>query len=1380
MEVNFLQLFPDGEHCAQQLLPASPPLSVISESPVTSVVQSMPVSSYQGKFEERLNIMKEKKKKARMRAMERRETTKLTADNLHSTANQQERTTTSLGPTNPPAGSSLTQPNVPVTPVEPVSATPDTSVDQNHQNQPPVPPEATGSVRQAEQSRQQESQPRAERETLLQRSIEARMMSERAEQESQYRAAWTRNAIDIFAADAGADREFEERQRHAQQAAKEKADQEQHRQTIQREIKDARLARTQDENAEIQRTLQSRAQEHRSALESADKARQALVRQRELKESEERAEKEKKQIEEQRRRDSEAAEMRAAREKAAQLQIAEDEWRRAQEQRVAREMAERTERDRIDQERQEKRAQEVRSTQDGAARAAELSRREQQQRQQQQQAADAAAEEPRMAQLKRSQAAKDWSDEQTRRRQSAGTSFNAGASNATAQVSGQPSVPQNGSGHSGPSNVGSSGGPPGPSPAIIAELRNAMLQIEVQISSTQTKLQQLQASSNDGNSVILKHVQQNVLIEQLRTLMNIHTKISSELREQQLQARAAVNVPLGHAAFVQRDPSYSQQSSYGQPQPYMAQTQHVVPNRSQNQASGYIRPQHTGTASVPPLTQPPLHHLHPVQIHSQDHATSSNSPVSHQSFNHVPNPISGQVPTQPYGPVEAQASLGPAHPQERRASYPQAQMQGQVMWQSSAPTQATINAVGSVQSPAQSTSPALSQGRNSTGSVSTGHAPVPPRGSEERAEYRRREEDVLARLRELEDRERKREEEYSQNKAAELEREAKRLSELRESQQTILRQQELIFQQSQLIANQQLSNHNVQNATSSELVTQGQLYMQNLSQAMQTHERLLRAQQFNMGIVQSPQVYGEPTPVFVDSAPPLADPQPFDILDIGPLPGENVQQDTAERFTEIHDHPAAPDSARSGRGGLHQTSLSRPGKAESRAPENPVTNSTAPLRNASDTASQIPAIRDTQRTPIPTASMAVNPPMAESIEHNAPQSNKPTSQPSYSHGPRPAQDTMFAPVVAGFGNHPDASNTTPGQRSHPNLNIVNADSWSHTQRFLVEQPQQTASSLSIAYAAPPSAQLLTPVPATAQYTTSQRNTQEDQKSIILPYHHPRARVAEDQIQTPFTSAPVLQNAQAAAQAMVPGPSVMTQSVASAAVALAPQSEGPLEIETSRVRERSDSDSEQSADERPIKRRRTDQSRFIPPKFASRRSPVVKIEPGTRLDTTITTAIPVTTPSDLNTSSDSGTSGVVVEISMSEVDTPDIRTGQTYKSDDGMTPSTAGMGTITFGPATVTSAPPKLAGVLTPQSSQTATPPAQGTPKRASSVRQTLEVVFAKNPSPSDAAFRKLAETLRIEDIEPVKQLFALWRRNQHKTTLIPTTAMTGGGSGGGP
>lgn len=171
-----------------------------------------------------------------------------------------------------------------------------------------------------------------------------------------------------------------------------------------------------------------------------------------------------------------------------------------------------------------------------------------------------------------------------------------------------------------------------------------------------------------------------------------------------------------------------------------------------------------------------------------------------------------------------------------------------------------------------------------------------------------------------------------------------------------------------------------------------------------------------------------------------------------------------------------------------------------------------------------------------------------------------------------------------------------------------------------------------------------------------------------------------------------------------------------------------------------------------------------------------------------------TSSDHNTSPATGTSnGVVLEISVSQYDASGISSAQIRKADGEVTPSTAGIATISAAPPIPSTsqqlpqpAPPTVTtasqasqtSTTTSQASQAATArPAQGTPKpRTSSVRQTLEAVFAKNPSPSDAVFMKLAEALKIEDIEPVKQLFALWRRNGHKLILNPTPAAIGEGA----
>ncbi|KAJ9098129.1 hypothetical protein QFC21_004458 [Naganishia friedmannii] len=1458
-EVDFLQLFPDGEHCAQQLLPASPALSIIGESPVNPIVKATSAKAQLESNEEKLMSDKGREEEmARTKAIDMQETLEPSQDGLRVTTNLQGGLVKHQGATTlPQGGSDLPQQAVPIGPAEPIPMTTDKSINHNPRGQPPVPPNTTGEVRAAEQFRL-ELQRQAERTAILVRSIEAsRMLSEREEQESQYRAAWTRNAIDIFAADDTVHREIE-RQRYAQQVAKEQADQderqrqqlaqqvakeqaneeerqrprqaqqvakdqadqeerqrhydqqvmierlakekadleqarraaevEEQRRRVSQEAEQVRLKRAQLQNGQMRNQMRLIAQEHRSALESIDKEMQA--RQREHKESEERIEREK--------------EERARREEQRVAEQAEGERQFLIRQSEKKEADERAEKQR-----------QIRALQQRAK--DQLS------------AANAAAEEERLAQVKRAQATQNQNriNEHARQSQNAGAASNPivlnerlmprplgqaaqfqnyqsnEGSNSSANTPIHLSNPHTGGAHGGPSsNIGNTSGP---IPAIISELRNAMLQIEVQITSTQTKLQHLQASTNDGNSVVLKHVQQNVLVEQLRTLMNIHSKISLELQQQQYQARTEnqartvpTSVPLGCAPFVQpREQIHSHQSSYDQPQSYLAQNQHIVSNRPESHPSSYTQSHHNGPSSIP-LNRTPLYALQSAQDFNQDHVTSFSSPVSHQPFtpNHVANPMSSHMQTQPQGPPQAQASYvssslaqGSAYVQERRESHPQPRPHLQGQCQSSTQAQASTNSVASAQSPAQSTSPALSQGRNSTGSVPNEQAPPVQRESKERAEQRRKEEDALARLRELEDRERKREEEYRRNKAAELEREAKRLSELRESQQTILRQQELIFQQSQLIASQQLQNHNVQNATSSELVTQGQLYMQNLSQAMQTHERLLRAQQFNMGIVQSPQAFGEPTPAFVDNnVPVLGDPQPFDILDIGHLPGENVQQDTSERFTEIHDNPTALDSAQSGRAGHQQGSHTRPTTAESRASEHSVPTSATSLRNASETASHGSSIRNAQMTVNATARVAGNPPTARTDLHADPRSSETASQQPPSHilrGTAGSMSLSSGTDHTDHTNHTVASHITPDSRPQPSLNNLKISTWSPPQREPMLQETQAATLLSAVITAPASA----PLSAQTAHSVIQADVEEeDRKPIILRHGPPCTGVTEEDVQTPYTAAPILQHA----QAMAPGSSVTTQFTAPVEVINPPSASAtvsmePVEAGISRVRERSDSESVQSTDERPVKRRRTDKSRFMPPKNTRRLSPTIKIEPDLCRGTTIAATTSTSTPSDHDTSPDSGTSGVVVEICVSLDDTSGILSGQMRKADGEVTPSTGGMGTISVAPpippparpvqSTTTTTQMSQNAITTSQTSQTATAPSQGTPKRTSSVRQTLEVVFAKNPSPSDAAFRKLAEALKIEDIEPVKQLFALWRRNEHKSSPNPTLS-TGGESAG--
>lgn len=1238
---------------------------MISEISVNPIAQAMSAKAQQERHEEGPKGEKEKEM-ARMRARDMREAPKQAEEGSQVAIDQQgnsefaqdETTIRQGGPSLhhgsymlAQGGSTTSQDaatlNQQKSLTTPVSAAPDRRLNHDHLEQPPIPSTGTGVVRAADQNRQQamraaeqshkqEIQRQAERAALLQRSIEARVMSERAEQESQYRAAWTRNAIDIFAANDTVDREIE-RQRQAQQVAKEKADQEerqrQHDQRIaneqiakekadqeeqrrqafqveqqrrraaemeeqrrrasemeeqrrrEAEAEQMRVNRAQLENSEIQTQMRLIAQKHRAALESADKDRQALIRSREHDEAVEKIEREKEtrlRLEEQR-----AAEQA---EHQRQLLIRQSEKKEAD--------------DRAEHQRQ------IRAAQQRAME--QLSTR------------NAAAEEERLARLKRAQATQGQTNEDARRLQNVGNPTNPAVSNeptmprsfrqhaqfpahqgkeapnSSTNTPIQPSSSHNGSGPHGPSpNVGNTGVQPGArpvSPAIIGEIRNAMLQIEVQITSTQAKLQQLQASTNDGNSVILKHVQQNVLMEQLRTLMNIHTKISAELQQQQQQARAEnqartvqPSAPSGYTAFMQRDQTHT----YGQPQYHMAQNQHAIPNRPESYPSSYNQPHHSGPSNIP-FNRTPVHAPHPAQNHNHDLSTSSISPVSHQSFNHVPNPMVGQMQTQPQGPLQSQASHpGLTQPQERRESNAQARLLGQPQWQPSIHAHATTNGPTSAQSPSQSTSPALSQGRNSIGSNErNGPSPLAQRDEEERTEQRKREEDALQRLRELEDRERKREEEYARNKEAELEREAKRLAELRESQQTILRQQELIFQQSQLIASQQLQNHSVQNATSSELVTQGQLYMQNLSQAMQTHERLLRAQQFNLGIVQSPQVFGEPTPAFVDSAPPLTDAQPFDILDIGPLPGENVQQDTADRFTEIHENPPAHDSVRTGHIEHQQGSLSRPGTAETRASKASVPNFATPLRDVPETASQVSSIRNTQSTASPIDPVAKNPLIARTAEHATQGLNEAATYSKPSRVPQLAQGAVSSSIASGFIDHPVMTNVFTSERSQPNSNNLSTSSSSQEERNANLQQQQMTTSLSVPFTVPSSAPLTAPVSGPVQHNAIQEDKAEEaRKPIILPYGPPRSGVMEKQIQTAYTPAPVIQNAKA--MALGPLNAMQRTSPVMATVNIIPtpfaasSTEHP-QPDNSRVRERSDSGSVQSSEERPVKRRRTDQ------------------------------------------------------------------------------------------------------------------------------------------------------------------------------------------------
>lgn len=185
---------------------------------------------------------------------------------------------------------------------------------------------------------------------------------------------------------------------------------------------------------------------------------------------------------------------------------------------------------------------------------------------------------------------------------------------------------------------------------------------------------------------------------------------------------------------------------------------------------------------------------------------------------------------------------------------------------------------------------------------------------------------------------------------------------------------------------------------------------------------------------------------------------------------------------------------------------------------------------------------------------------------------------------------------------------------------------------------------------------------------------------------------------------------------------------------------------SRVRPRSESD-EEAAGERHTKRRRTDQVRpWSIPCNQDTHSIVVVSSKQSRCIPPQAHA-PVSAPRSVEPLNGMGVQDGKPSWNCAS-DTSDTETVAPLRVAE-LAPS---------GPAETVSTQPAAssASTVSPSASQTS---------KASSVRQTLEKVFDKNPHPSDAVFAKLASALKIEDVEPVKKLFALWRQNGHKPSV---------------
>lgn len=220
---------------------------------------------------------------------------------------------------------------------------------------------------------------------------------------------------------------------------------------------------------------------------------------------------------------------------------------------------------------------------------------------------------------------------------------------------------------------------------------------------------------------------------------------------------------------------------------------------------------------------------------------------------------------------------------------------------------------------------------------------------------------------------------------------------------------------------------------------------------------------------------------------------------------------------------------------------------------------------------------------------------------------------------------------------------------------------------------------------------------------------------------------------------------------------------------------PPDDRTSRTRQRSESSEAHAVEERPTKRRRTDQvrfleylsklsltclvlsfsqSRFMPPREDVSSSPnrptsanIVNEDGQRRADKPSWKA--------LSDSSDTE----------SESEIPTVTATTTVVLDQPRAPTKANETLTVARPATPSTAPTTAAPSSAPSIANGPSPSPSQQAAKASSVRLTLEKVFQKNPHPSDAVFDKLATALKIEDVEPVKKLFALWRQNGHKPNM---------------
>lgn len=212
-------------------------------------------------------------------------------------------------------------------------------------------------------------------------------------------------------------------------------------------------------------------------------------------------------------------------------------------------------------------------------------------------------------------------------------------------------------------------------PNVMMELQSAMIAVQSQIIATQSKIYSLQSELNGPDRSIVKHVQFNLLTDQLQSMVNMYNRIQLQIAgRQQQHSQAQTSEP---APYVQR-PTLSTQRPHATPQ--------YVSNQRPQGVRPPVQPQRTFAAAPFASAQrvSPLSFRPQMRPKSQSPVTGGSSPnradMDLPSQANLPRPqatnLNGlassfatrQSPINP-GPLQTQSSGQPSQSRPAQQSF---------------------------------------------------------------------------------------------------------------------------------------------------------------------------------------------------------------------------------------------------------------------------------------------------------------------------------------------------------------------------------------------------------------------------------------------------------------------------------------------------------------------------------------------------------------------------------------------------------------------------------------------------------------------------------------------------------------------------------------